>query len=280
MNSKKRIKIILLASGVLFFLAFHWARAAEEGIKFEPNVLIPNTLFNKESIMITNSSLAEYIVSLYKYGASFAGFVAMFMLVYAGWQWLMAGGSAGKISQAKNTINGVLIGLALLFGSYLLMSQISSRLVNFDPLNISPIDPLPGMGGACDQYLTPKETSTPSFRCGSPLEVKNDKVYGNMVCYSNKCDNASERCVDKRTGADCPKSASYFDEKNKVECGCVSTDCAELTLTKCEDYGSITMCEQNTCLHKTTKDGTVFEVICKPVGGVCRNVQDIKLPKF
>ena len=41
----------------------------------------------------------------------------MFMLVFAGWQWLMAAGRADQITKAKDTIVGVLVGLVLLFGS-------------------------------------------------------------------------------------------------------------------------------------------------------------------
>ncbi len=116
------------------------AKAEYKGIKFTPSINIPDSIFTGE-IIVTGDTLGNYIVAVYRYGGIFAGIVAMFMLVYAGWEWLLAGGNSSKISQAKNKISGTLIGLALLFGGYLLLSLISKNLISFKSLEANLPDP-------------------------------------------------------------------------------------------------------------------------------------------
>ncbi len=112
---------------------------------FKPAITIPGFSEVAKEMAIDGSSLAEYIVAIYRYGAMFAGVIAMFILVYAGWQWLLAGGNSGKISQARDKINGALIGLTLLFGGYILLSLISTNLVKFKALETA----LPDMKEIC-----------------------------------------------------------------------------------------------------------------------------------
>jgi D-alanyl-D-alanine dipeptidase len=115
------------------------------GINFKPAITIPGFYTAGSPYQVTPSSLPEYIVAVYRYGGIFAGVVAMFMLVYAGWQWLLAGGNSSKISQAKEKISGVLMGLFLLFGGYLLLSLVSTNLISFKALNTA----LPEMSKIC-----------------------------------------------------------------------------------------------------------------------------------
>ncbi|HLD53981.1 MAG TPA: hypothetical protein VJA82_11805, partial [Sediminibacterium sp.] len=106
-------------------------------ITFTPNVDIPGFFAGTQKI--DSNSIATYINAVYRYGAGLAGVIAMFMIVFAAWQWIIAAGNAGKIENAKETIIGALIGLALLFGGYLLLAQISSRLVELKGLDITHI---------------------------------------------------------------------------------------------------------------------------------------------
>jgi len=132
-------------------------------LNFNPQVSIPGTAFEGKvvnektgeivvNISKTGDAIALYVTSLYKYGAGIAGLVALFMVVLAGWKWLMAGGNSEKISSAKDTIQGAVIGLFLLFGGYLLLSQISENLVNFDTLVLPLIEELPLDKSICESY--------------------------------------------------------------------------------------------------------------------------------
>ena len=149
-------------------------------IEFIPNISIPGSDFLKaeKGVCINSDSIGYYIVALYKYGAGFAGIVAMFMLVFAGWQWLMAAGRADQISKAKDTIVSVFVGLALLFGGYLLMSQISENSVNFKDIGLDYI-PVEGLN---------------THEGDDCCLLKDENGRGLRLVYANISRSASETC--------------------------------------------------------------------------------------
>lgn len=134
------------------------AKTEVRGIEFKPSIDIPGSIFTATTT-VTGDTLGNYIVAVYRYGGIFAGIVAMFMLVYAGWEWLLAGGNSSKISQAKSKISGTLMGLALLFGGYLLLSLISTNLISFKSLNAT----LPDIVNIC--VATKTEDSCKRANC-------------------------------------------------------------------------------------------------------------------
>ncbi|MCD4761121.1 pilin [bacterium] len=170
MKYKKTFLLIFLAT---IFWGSVWVIGAQaEGgvgrggqMKFVPNITIPggSGFANPDGVLVTRESnlIAEYISAVYDYGARLGSVIAMFMLVLAGWKWLMAGGNSQKITSAKEMITGALIGLALLFGGYLLLNQISKNLVSFDNLNLPAIETIYQDEGSCNGYhLAIKELNT------------------------------------------------------------------------------------------------------------------------
>ncbi len=158
MKYKKIILFLVFTSIFLFFSTVLAADNCPDGkICFTPSISIPGLYQAGQSFPVDGSSLAEYIKGVYRYGGIFSGIVAMFMLVYAGWQWLLAGGNSGKISQAKEKINGTLIGLVILFGGYLLLSLISKNLISFNSIDTKLAD-IP-----CALHKT--EPTCPDTRC-------------------------------------------------------------------------------------------------------------------
>ena len=166
-------------------------KAGITGIEFTPAINIPGSIFT-EKIVVTGNTLAKYIVAVYRYGGIFAGVVAMFMLVYAGWEWLLAGGNTGKISRAKEKINGTLIGLALLFGGYVLLSLISANLVTFKSLDTT----LPNRTEICSA-ITEQSLCTKSGCVWTPAtneQIQQDPSFKGTCKYtisSTACDNES-----------------------------------------------------------------------------------------
>ncbi|PWB38585.1 MAG: hypothetical protein C3F02_02630 [Parcubacteria group bacterium] len=270
MRNKKVLLITVLLSAVFLLVAPAIYAAS---IPFEPNVKIPNTVFDAPSVPITGASIGQYIVALYQYGATFAGFVAMFMLVYAGWEWLMAAGRLDKIAQAKHTISGVLIGLALLFGSYILMSQISGRLVTFDELNVTAIQEIPGMDKACAQALG---NLTPVPLCGGEaIEVKT-VAFNTLNCVPTKCaDSTNWTCIQSKNGQAC-KSILVAGENATGGCICVPTSCNLLTSNSCDSYKSADSCVANKCLGQAIVGGVIFDKECGWSNSKCRDLTDIR----
>ncbi len=75
------------------------------------------------------SNLGEYIAGIYRYSLGIAGVLAGIMITIGGVKWLMAAGNAPAISSAQKTIFGGLIGLILLFSSYVILNTINPQLV-------------------------------------------------------------------------------------------------------------------------------------------------------
>lgn len=73
--------------------------------------------------------ITQYIKALYKFFVGIAGILAVFMITFGGVQWLFSGGNATKISAAKESIVGAIIGLVLAVGSYTILQTINPQLV-------------------------------------------------------------------------------------------------------------------------------------------------------
>lgn len=105
-------------------------------------------------------TFGDYLVKFYQWFAGAAGVLAVFMMMFGGFQWLTAAGNAGRIGQAKETITGAIVGLILLLGSYVLLNTISPAFVAFKPLAPRHITGLAAGFATCyDNTVTSSGTS-------------------------------------------------------------------------------------------------------------------------
>jgi len=86
--------------------------------------------------------LAEYVVGLYNYGLAIAGILAAIILMAGGVLWLVSGGDASRITQAKELIIGSVTGLIILVSAYVLLGQINPDLNQLKPLTVGTIKAL------------------------------------------------------------------------------------------------------------------------------------------
>ena len=82
--------------------------------------------------------IGKYISTVYTWGLSVVGILAVVMMMIGGLIWTTAGGSATHIATAKQYIGGAISGLVLLLVSYLLLETINPELVSLKPLKIKP----------------------------------------------------------------------------------------------------------------------------------------------
>lgn len=109
-------------------------------IRWKPQIPLPGSdLFNGQEILITGSTLGEYIAALYVFVVSAIGILAALLIMYGGLKWLTAGGDRGRVQDAKDQISSAIIGILLAFGAYLLLLTISPKLVRFSSLIIQPV---------------------------------------------------------------------------------------------------------------------------------------------
>jgi len=81
--------------------------------------------------------LGEYISGIYNYALSIAGILAAIVLMAGGVLWLVSGGDASRITQAKELIVGSVSGLIILMASYVILYQVNPDMVKFNPISLS-----------------------------------------------------------------------------------------------------------------------------------------------
>lgn len=74
------------------------------------------------------TTINQFIGKLINAVLGLSGAVALVMFVWGGVQWLISGGSAEKIKQAKSTLVSATIGIVILFTSYTLVNAIIQAL--------------------------------------------------------------------------------------------------------------------------------------------------------
>jgi hypothetical protein len=270
----KKYQILFLLFLGIFLLSVHPV-LAQDYIKYQPNISIPGSQFlSSGAIEIRPDSLALYIKAIYRYAGVIAGAFAMFMLVYGAWQWLMAAGNASKIAMAKETVSTTLIGLAFLFGGYLLLAQISVNLVTFKPLT----------------KIMEKRDVKDLSACGVGVTCSGGyscahEIYFAGEDYESHCPaNQVEYLV-----AACSDNGDSYNNVSAVQANCTCREnrtldqdiqCRPLFLQNLEDYcksiyvgmnkdndgcasyATADSCRSNICYGKETLSGDTFSAIC------------------
>lgn len=84
--------------------------------------------------------ISEYIFSIYTYLLGIAAVLAVVMLMAAGLLWIVSGGDATRIGQAKTMITGSITGLLLLVSITLLLTYINPELIKLKGVGLSIIE--------------------------------------------------------------------------------------------------------------------------------------------
>ena len=78
------------------------------------------------SQVLTLDCIFPIIGNLITWGIGLAGTVALFMIIFAGYQFLFSGGDAKSVDGARKTLTYAILGLLLVFFSFLIVSIIGS----------------------------------------------------------------------------------------------------------------------------------------------------------
>jgi hypothetical protein len=85
--------------------------------------------------------IAEYVQAIYKYLIGIIGILAVVVMMFGGIRWIVAGGNAASITEAKAWIGASLTGLVLVLTSYTILYYINPNLISFKALGISMVKP-------------------------------------------------------------------------------------------------------------------------------------------
>ncbi|MBI2058017.1 MAG: hypothetical protein HYT63_03510 [Candidatus Yanofskybacteria bacterium] len=76
-----------------------------------------------------SANLGECVSGIYSWSLTVVGIVAFVQIVYAGWMYLTAAGNTSKTGEAMKKISNAVLGIVLLFSSYLILNTINPDLV-------------------------------------------------------------------------------------------------------------------------------------------------------
>lgn len=144
--------------------------------------------------------LSQYIIAIFNYGLSIAGILAAIVLMAGGLLWLTSAGNPKKVSQAKELIISSIIGLVILFSSYVILVQINPDLIQMKSVRTGVVQEelMP------DTEMPPELAGTNPYQAGcvathkgdlSVCEAYGDKMPGGLVLVENKYveKNAAEK---------------------------------------------------------------------------------------
>jgi hypothetical protein len=221
MKSHKTLKKILLS---IFFVSLlinisypvTLKAAIGDPLTFEPQVGIPGLWGAQEVITLKNndtSYIANMVKGFYNYGIGIAGILAAIMLMAGGLIWLTSAGSSDKITQAKNLMSGSVIGLVILFGSWMLLRTINPALVDF---RITIIDTIEKITYGCCEFRDLGEKKAQSIS-SKDCKDKNGEFYepnekGIYLAQVNQCTLFYVGC---NISIDCDGNVNWCHDSDK-----------------------------------------------------------------
>ncbi len=145
--------------------------------------------------------IGVYIISIFNYGIGIVGILAAVVLMFGGALWIMAGGSAEKIGEAKKWIGASLAGLIIALSSFMILYQINPNLTMFKPLEIKNVKKL-------------DEIQQKYANAGCPTEEEQKNGYTAF---------ATAYCKPKATASDI--SNGYYTSKNFLCIAALNCSC-------------------------------------------------------
>ncbi|MDP3052288.1 MAG: pilin [bacterium] len=132
------IKFLPLTTGFFGLIPPIFAFAVEQYTLLEP-IPTPNSSF-------TTGDISGYLQTIFLFGISLAGILAVVMIVRGGIEYITAYGNPGQIENAKNRITQAILGLLLAVGAWLILYTINPDLAK-GTLTIPPITTTTIQGG-------------------------------------------------------------------------------------------------------------------------------------
>lgn len=165
----------------------------------------------------TPTNLPDYIRTFYEFALGIAGFLAFIMILVGGAHILFSAG-ADKVKEGKEYITSALYGVALLFGSYLILNTVNPNLINVsEPGSVQKIVQKCPPGTTLKEEngkitCTESETCSGDYSSISVLTAGNDASFN---CKKRKVVTNSELIIIDNTDL----TDDYYNEKETIPAG-------------------------------------------------------------
>lgn len=201
MASYKKIFIVFLLMIFLPLVLVNFSLSAERELEVPIPGLKTTTL----------PALPDYIIAIYNFALMIIGIICFGALLYGGFRYLTSAGKPAAMADAKDQIFSALLGLIILFSSYLILTTINPELVIFIEPGKEPVggecisttdcpEDLVCVGGFCVLPGGGWTTGCSSYIIST--ECTNAGCDWCPVCSGNLINSwKTDKCVD--TGTDC-----------------------------------------------------------------------------
>jgi len=160
-------------------------------INFTPQVGIPDSNFTAgQTIRVQESTttLANYIVAIFKYSTGVIGIIAAIVLMIAGIMWLTAAGNQEQIGSAKKMISGGLMGLVLTFGAFVILSMVNSNLTSFKIQTVPTIAHINiDQTGCCLKGVSTETKTSEELTEEKCSEIPDTTFFAGLKAENNEC---------------------------------------------------------------------------------------------
>lgn len=168
----------------------------------------------------------EYITGVYKYGLTMAIALAILMIMIGGGIRIISGATPQNVKTSNSFIFGPLMGLVILFSSYLLLTIINPEILTRKSINLPLVEP--EFLEISFQEIDPPIVDISGIPKTGPLNVRDFKQYDKKWAYlpfdGKECQpSASE--VDKYKGA---QKGSTIPYRSIASSGCSATTFASI----------------------------------------------------
>lgn len=122
---KKITSFIILS---ISFLSANIAKGANKAVENLEKLQEPSGFTGQAS----EYAMAEFIGKIIQTFFSLLGIIFIILVIYAGYNWMMAQGDEKKVTDSKHTIQRAIIGLIITVGSYGIWNLIAAKLLGLN----------------------------------------------------------------------------------------------------------------------------------------------------
>lgn len=112
------------------------------------------------------SGFPQYLMQFYRLFVGSMGLIATVMIMFGGFQWILAAGNTSKIDEAKSTIFSAIAGLLIALGSFTILNFLNPRLVELTVPQVPEVSRRVIVGQECP--------NDPGLVCGTYYKKQED----------------------------------------------------------------------------------------------------------
>ncbi len=148
--------------------------------------------------------IAGQIANLYAWALGIGALVALGALIFGGILYTTSAGNESRIGEAKEWVLGAVIGLFLLFGSYLILNIINPELTKLENITLKKNTPAEATGVI---FIPPDSVAVLPI---GPSEELRKQINPGIFTHSNDANAVVTGCVSRQIG---PSECVFIDPK-------------------------------------------------------------------